>query len=64
MGCRKTLLFQGFSNIYLHEYTNEHKTNLPHLGDNAVRTLFFFLSAIKKAFQKKTVTAILVTLSF
>lgn len=26
--------------------------------------LFFFLSAIKKAFQKKTVTAILVTLSF
>lgn len=63
MGCRKTLLFQGFSNIYLHEYTNEHKTNLPHLGDNAVRTLFF-LSAIKKAFQKKTVTAILVTLSF
>lgn len=25
---------------------------------------FFFLSAIKKAFQKKTVTAILVTLSF
>lgn len=24
----------------------------------------FFLSAIKKAFQKKTVTAILVTLSF